>query len=50
MKSVAASLMERFEIDLENKDKGPEHLLSSTLRMKDGLPVKVTKRCVDATN
>ncbi|XP_062167419.1 cytochrome P450 CYP94D108-like [Alnus glutinosa] len=50
MKSIAASVMERFEIDMENKDKGPEHLLSLTLRMKGGLPVKVTKRCVDATN
>jgi len=49
MKSIAASVMERFEIDMENKD-NPEHLLSLTLRMKGGLPVKVKKIFVDANN
>ncbi|PSS33494.1 Cytochrome P450 94A1 like [Actinidia chinensis var. chinensis] len=50
MKSIAASIMERFEIDVQERDKCPEHLLSLTLRMKGGLPVKVRKRCVDAMN
>ncbi|KAA8517897.1 hypothetical protein F0562_015371 [Nyssa sinensis] len=44
MKSIVASVIERFEIDLENKDKCPEHLLSLTLRMKGGLPMKVKER------
>ncbi|CAL5435283.1 unnamed protein product [Camellia sinensis] len=48
MKSIAASVMERFEIDVLNKDKCPEHLLSLTLRMKGGLPVKVKERYVEA--
>lgn len=49
MKLIAASVIERFEIDVGNKVKGLEHLLSLTLRIKGGLPVKVRKRCtVDA--
>lgn len=44
MKSIAASVIERFEIDVQNKEKCPEHLLSLTLRMKGGLQVKVTGR------
>lgn len=50
MKSIAASVIERFEIDVVDKEKGPEHLLSLTLRIKGGLPVMVRRRCVDATN
>jgi cytochrome P450 len=46
MKSIAAAVIERFEMDVESKDKVPEHLLSLTLRMKDGLSVKVKERCV----
>ncbi|GMY19685.1 cytochrome P450 94A1-like [Fagus crenata] len=46
MKSIAAAVIERFEMDVESKDKVPEHLLSLTLRMKDGLFVKVKERCV----
>ncbi|KAI4348572.1 hypothetical protein L6164_009281 [Bauhinia variegata] len=41
MKSIAASVIERFEIVVQNKDTCPEHLLSLTLRMKGGLPVMV---------
>ncbi|KAI6696954.1 hypothetical protein NL676_017073 [Syzygium grande] len=47
MKSIAASVLERFEIDVPGWDTCPEHLLSLTLRMKGGLPVRVRKRCVD---
>ncbi|KAI8559343.1 hypothetical protein RHMOL_Rhmol04G0165300 [Rhododendron molle] len=47
MKSIAASVMERFEFDVQgDKDACPEHLLSLTLRMKGGLPVKVRERCM----
>ncbi|KAM1238600.1 hypothetical protein ACFX2I_039288 [Malus domestica] len=47
MKSIAASVMEGFEIDVQDRDTCPEHLLSLTLRMKGGLPVSVRrKRCV----
>uniref|UniRef100_A0A2K1X9Z5 Cytochrome P450 n=1 Tax=Populus trichocarpa TaxID=3694 RepID=A0A2K1X9Z5_POPTR len=47
MKSIAASVIERFEIDVQNKEKCPDHLLSLTLRMKGGLQVKVKERCVE---
>ncbi|KAK9290078.1 hypothetical protein L1049_008242 [Liquidambar formosana] len=47
MKSIAASVIERFEVEALEKDKRPEHLLSLTLRMKGGLPVRVKERCVD---
>lgn len=47
MKSIAASVLEKFAIQvLMEKGKCPEHLLSLTLRMKGGLPVKVKKRIV----
>lgn len=45
MKSIAASLVERFRFQVVMEDgKYPEHLLSLTLRMKGGLPVKVMER------
>ncbi|KAL0404773.1 UNVERIFIED_CONTAM: cytochrome [Sesamum radiatum] len=49
MKSIAASVLERFGMDvlLEN-GKSPEPLLSLTLRMKGGLPVRVKERLVRA--
>ncbi|KAL5743238.1 hypothetical protein ACOSQ2_026354 [Xanthoceras sorbifolium] len=47
MKSIAASVIERFVIDVQDKDKCPDKVLSLTLRMKDGLPVKVKERHVD---
>ncbi|GFP85018.1 cytochrome p450 94a1 [Phtheirospermum japonicum] len=47
MKSIAASVLERFKMDvLLEKGKCPEYLLSLTLRMKSGLPVKVKERNV----
>ena len=50
MKSIAASVMESFEMEVESKDKVPEFVLALTLRMKNGLPVRVRKRCVDENN
>ncbi|CAK9180494.1 unnamed protein product [Ilex paraguariensis] len=50
MKSIAAAVLERFEIDVLEKDKCPEHLLSLTLRMKGGLSVRVKERCVALVN
>ncbi|XP_031273348.1 cytochrome P450-like [Pistacia vera] len=50
MKSIAASVIERFVIDVQNRDKFPEHVLSLTLRMKDGLHVRVKERRVDVIN
>ena len=50
MKSIAASVIERFEMEVESKDKAPEHLLALTLRMKGGLPVRLRKRYVDKIN
>lgn len=44
MKSIAASVIERFVVEVSEKDKCPQHLLSLTLRMKDGLPVTVKPR------
>lgn len=41
MKCIAASVMEMFEIVALDKDTCPQHLLSLTLRMKNGLPVRV---------
>ncbi|KAK6124829.1 hypothetical protein DH2020_041445 [Rehmannia glutinosa] len=47
MKSIAASVLERFGMDVVmEKGKCPEYLLSLTLRMKGGLPVKAKERIV----
>ncbi|CAA0812865.1 cytochrome P450- family 94- subfamily D-polypeptide 2 [Striga hermonthica] len=47
MKSIAACVLERFKIDvLLEKGKCPEYLLSLTLRIKGGLPVKIKERNV----
>ncbi|KAM7265787.1 hypothetical protein ACFE04_003470 [Oxalis oulophora] len=47
MKSIAASVIERFVIDVKNKSKTPpDHVLSLTLRMKGGLQVRVKARDV----
>jgi cytochrome P450 len=43
MKSVAASVLERFRIKIL-RESTPETLLSFTLRMKGGLPIQVSKR------
>ncbi|XP_031284987.1 cytochrome P450 94A1-like [Pistacia vera] len=50
MKSIAASVIERFVIDVQGKGKCPGHVLSLTLRMKNGLHVRVKERCVDIIN
>ncbi|KAK6942421.1 Cytochrome P450 [Dillenia turbinata] len=50
MKAIAASVMESFEIELVNKDMCPQHLLSLTLRMKDGLLARVRGKNMDAGN
>ncbi|XWS74667.1 hypothetical protein CRYUN_Cryun01aG0017600 [Craigia yunnanensis] len=44
MKSIVAAVMERFVIEVQGKDKCPQHLLSLTLRMKGGLPVRARER------
>ncbi|KAI3443470.1 hypothetical protein Pfo_000135 [Paulownia fortunei] len=45
MKSVAALVLQRFGLDvLLEKGKCPEYLISLTVRMKDGLPVRVKER------
>ncbi|KAI4331967.1 hypothetical protein L6164_016911 [Bauhinia variegata] len=46
MKYIAASLIERFEINVQNGDTCPQHILSLTLRMKGGLPILVKERNV----
>ncbi|KAL4642571.1 hypothetical protein ACB092_02G028900 [Castanea dentata] len=51
MKSIAASMMERFEMEVKSKGKVPEYLLAFTLRMKlGGLPLRVRKRCINEIN
>ncbi|KAK9156594.1 hypothetical protein Scep_003168 [Stephania cephalantha] len=45
MKAIAASVIERFVVEIVEKDKPPTPLLSLTLRMKEGLMVRVKKRC-----
>ncbi|KAE8712000.1 Sucrose-6F-phosphate phosphohydrolase family protein isoform 1 [Hibiscus syriacus] len=44
MKSIVAAVMERFVIEVQGKDKCPQHQMSLTLRMKGGLSVKVRER------
>ena len=44
MKSIAASAIERFVIDVQNKDTCPEKVLYFTLTVKDGLHVRVKER------
>ncbi|GAB4851796.1 hypothetical protein Ancab_031195 [Ancistrocladus abbreviatus] len=44
MKSIAACVIEQFEVDVVGKDERPEYLLALTLRMKGGLPVRVMER------
>ncbi|XP_031104069.1 cytochrome P450 94B3 [Ipomoea triloba] len=46
MKGIAASILERFEIEVLSEEKGkvPDFVLSLTLRMKGGLLVKVKER------
>ncbi|GMN68988.1 hypothetical protein TIFTF001_038038 [Ficus carica] len=44
MKSIAASIIERFEVNVQEKEKRLEIMLSLTLRMNGGLPITVRKR------
>ncbi|XP_062114606.1 cytochrome P450 CYP94D108-like [Humulus lupulus] len=46
MKSIAASVLEKFEVGVLDEDTCPENLHVVTLRMKGGLPVRVSKRSV----
>uniref|UniRef100_A0A7N0VF83 Cytochrome P450 n=1 Tax=Kalanchoe fedtschenkoi TaxID=63787 RepID=A0A7N0VF83_KALFE len=41
MKSVAAKVLEEFEVEVVGKERQPEYVLSLTLRMKGGLSVRV---------
>ncbi|XP_048529329.1 cytochrome P450 94B3-like [Triticum urartu] len=46
MKSIAASVLEEFAVDVVRKNAGsgvPEHVLSVTLRMKGGFPVQIRR-------
>ncbi|GAV70568.1 p450 domain-containing protein [Cephalotus follicularis] len=47
IKSVVASVIERFMIKVQDNDKCPQHLQSLTLKMKGGLRVTVKERFVD---
>ncbi|KAM0901523.1 hypothetical protein ACQ4PT_019928 [Festuca glaucescens] len=47
MKSIVASVLEEFAVDVVHKDPAggvPEHVLSVTLKMKGGLPVQIRRR------
>ncbi|GLT34153.1 hypothetical protein SLA2020_086880 [Shorea laevis] len=44
MKSITAAVLERFSVEVPEKEKSGMHLLSLTLRMKGGLLVKVRER------
>ncbi|KAK9059504.1 hypothetical protein SSX86_020207 [Deinandra increscens subsp. villosa] len=45
MKVVAAGIMERFEVEVvAGRKDPPEHVLSLTMRMKDGLKVRLRKK------
>jgi len=44
MKSIAACVLKKFAVEVEEKDQHPKHTLSLTLRMKGGLAVRVKKR------
>ncbi|KAJ1686928.1 hypothetical protein LUZ63_018318 [Rhynchospora breviuscula] len=44
MKSIVASILERFVLEVEAKGRCPEKVVALTLRMKDGLSVHVRDR------
>uniref|UniRef100_A0A0D9XNV5 Cytochrome P450 n=1 Tax=Leersia perrieri TaxID=77586 RepID=A0A0D9XNV5_9ORYZ len=48
MKSIVANVLEEFVVDVVKDDVAaggvPEHVLSITLRMKGGLPVKIRRK------
>lgn len=47
MKSIAACILERFVVQVVDSNQVPQQMMSLTLRMKGGLPVRVMERCVD---
>ncbi|KAJ6838431.1 cytochrome P450 94A1-like [Iris pallida] len=47
MKSIAACILERFVVQVVDSSKIPQQMMSLTLRMKGGLPVRMMERCVD---
>lgn len=47
MKSIVASVIQRFIVDVQEKNKSPEYVVSLTFWMKNGLQVKVRKRSQD---
>ena len=50
MKSIAACVLEKFVVEVVEKDKHPERTLSLTLRMRGGLPVRVRNRPASNTD
>ncbi|XP_021744681.1 cytochrome P450 94A1-like [Chenopodium quinoa] len=44
MKSIVASVLEHYDVDVLGNEKRPDYILSLTLRMKNGLPVTLSKR------
>ncbi|KAL4203313.1 hypothetical protein AMTRI_Chr01g103410 [Amborella trichopoda] len=44
MKSIAACIVERYEVTIHKREKEPLYTLSLTLRMKGGLPISLRKR------
>ncbi|KAF5203934.1 Cytochrome p450 [Thalictrum thalictroides] len=50
MKSIAASVIEKYEMDVVDKTTCPDHVLSLTLRMKNGLMVKVKERSMNVVD
>ncbi|MQM15797.1 hypothetical protein Taro_048756 [Colocasia esculenta] len=46
MKSIVASVLERFAVEVTEHGRYPEKMLSLTLRMRGGLPVRVRERAV----
>ncbi|CAO2831562.1 unnamed protein product [Amaranthus hypochondriacus] len=44
MKSIVACMVEQFDFDVVGKEKSPQYLLSLTLRVRNGLQVKVKAR------
>ncbi|OWM73103.1 hypothetical protein CDL15_Pgr001217 [Punica granatum] len=50
IKLIVASMIERFVIEVQDDHMQPEKILSLTLLMKGGLPVKVRERCSEFKN
>ncbi|OAY81517.1 Cytochrome P450 94A1 [Ananas comosus] len=44
MKSIAACMLERFQLSVVGKKSAPEHEFSLSLKMKGGLPTQIGKR------